>query len=159
MAQPVHSESSETEKEQRNALTRQAFQGMKRTFLRFRTLMDEQLRPRGVTTAQVQVLFAVRTTPGSSGAQLARSCFITPQSTQSLLKQLENSGLIERSKDKVNDRIVTTRLTPAGEQLAKEVDKISVELQESIWQGISYDDLAQMNATLEACIANLGAAE
>ena len=48
--------------------------------------MDEQLRPQGVTTAQLHVMKIIRAEPGASGAQLARACYITPQSVQTLLK-------------------------------------------------------------------------
>src|SRR3954470_18128736 len=93
-----------------------AFQSMKRIMLGFRARMDEQLRPKGVTMAQLQMLFAIRNQPGSSGAQLARTCFITPQTTQALLKHLEENSLIVRGKDPVNDRIVTASLTATGER-------------------------------------------
>ena len=47
-----------------------------------------------------------------SGAQLARSCYVTPQSAQALLKSLEDGGWIRREKDQVNERILIARLTP-----------------------------------------------
>ncbi len=43
---------------------------MKRILLQVRTAMDEELRPYGVTKAQIQLLWAIRNAPGSSG----RSC-------------------------------------------------------------------------------------
>lgn len=141
---------------ERVVLARQAMQGMKRTLLRFRALMDEQLKPRGVTTAQIQVLFAIRSAPGSSGAQLARSCFMTPQSMQAMLKQLENAGLIIRGKDPVNDRIVTARVAPDGELLARRVEKLSAKIQDSMWHGISDAELLSLNSVLDGCLVNLG---
>ncbi len=60
--------------------------------------MDEQLKPEGVTTAQLQVLKTIRTEPGASGAQLARLCYMTPQSAQALLKGLEDDGWITRDQ-------------------------------------------------------------
>ena len=69
----------------RQAERRTAAQMMKRILIHFRSQMDEKLRPQGVTTAQLQLLKAIRDEPGVSGAQLARSCYVTPQSAQSLL--------------------------------------------------------------------------
>ncbi|HTH53029.1 MAG TPA: MarR family winged helix-turn-helix transcriptional regulator [Edaphobacter sp.] len=132
---------------------------MKRILLQFRGKLDDQLRPNGVTTAQLQVLFAVKANPGSSGAQLARSCYITPQTTQTLLKHLEKAGLIVRGKDPVNDRILTTRITPEGERLMQEVERESLAIQAELWKGVSDEELTQLNALLERCIANLGASE
>jgi DNA-binding MarR family transcriptional regulator len=143
----------------REQQTKQAFQNMKRILLAFRARVDEEFRPQGVTLAQLQVLFAVRAQPQSSGAQLARTCYITPQTAQSLLKHLENRGLIVRGKDSVNDRIVTTSLTAAGERLAQLVEKSSMPLRRDLWQGITDRELDQLNDVLARCLANLGAGE
>src|SRR5258708_39186665 len=88
----------------RRAETRRAAQMMKRILIHFRSQVDERLRPQGVTTAQLQVLKVIRDEPGGSGAQLARACFVTPQSAQALLKSLEDGGWITRAKDPENER-------------------------------------------------------
>jgi len=147
----MKSQSSELDQQ-----ARKAFQSMKRILLGFRGRMDEQLRPKGVTMAQLQMLFAIRNQPGSSGAQLARICFITPQTTQALVKHLEENGLIVRGKDPVNDRIVTASLTAVGERLAKTVEKESLPIQKELWQGFTANELAQLNDLLTRCLVNLG---
>ena len=143
----------------REEQTRQAFQKMKRILLAFRARVDDEFRPQGVTLAQLQVLFAVRAQPRSSGAQLARTCYITPQTVQSLLKHLEERGLVVRGKDPVNDRIVTTSLTDAGERLAQLVEKSSQPLHRELWNGITDRELEQLNDVLARCLANLGSEE
>jgi len=140
---------------EREQQAKQAFQRMKRILLGFRSRMDEELRPQGVTMAQLQVLFAVRSQPRSSGAQLARTCFITPQTVQALLKHLEEGGFIVRGKDPVNDRIVIASVTEAGEELAQSVEKSSLPLHRELWKGITESELAQLNDLLERCLANL----
>jgi DNA-binding MarR family transcriptional regulator len=139
----------------RSALMRQSLQGMKRVMQRFRVLLDERLRPMGMTTAQLQILFAVRNSAGISGAQLARECFVTPQSVQTLLTQLEKDGLIVRRKAESNDRILTATITASGEKLAKKVEKLAQEIQESLWSGINDRELTQMTQILDSCIRNL----
>ena len=86
---------------------------MRRIMVEFRGQLDEELRPYGVTTAQIKVLWAVRDSPGSSGAQLSRMCQVTPQSAQALIQRAEVEGWIVRGKDRTNDRIVTASLTPS----------------------------------------------
>jgi DNA-binding MarR family transcriptional regulator len=141
------------------SLSSKALQSMKRAMIRFRTLMDERLRPYNVTTSQVQVLFAIRKSPASSGAQLARLCYVTPQSMQTLLKQLERADLISRMKDPVNDRIVTASVTAGGERLAAKVEALSKEIQGQLWKNVPEDDMIRLNTILERCIENLGGAE
>jgi len=138
---------------------RQMLRSMKRIMNQFRVHLDEQLRPQGLTTAQLQVLFAVRNSPASSGAQIARSCYITPQTAQALLKNLERSGLIVRGKDPVNDRIVTASITPKGDRLADAVEKNSRGLQKKLWEGFSDREMSRLSGLLDRCLQNLSGFE
>ena len=148
--------SDKNKTKRRQQETKHAVQNMKRILLHFRGRMDEELKPQGVTAAQLQLLFAVRNAPGSSGAQLARCCYVTPQTAQALLKHLEEGGFVARGKDAVNDRIVTARLTPEGEKLARSVEKRGLVMQERLWQGISDIEVALLNDLLARCLTNVG---
>jgi MarR family transcriptional regulator, organic hydroperoxide resistance regulator len=144
-------------KKTRQAETRLAAQLMKRILVHFRGQIDEALRPQGVTTAQLQVLYAIRNEPGASGAQLARLCYMTPQSAQSLLKGLEMGGWIVRVKDKVNDRILIAQLTRSGEELLETAEKAARVIEKKVWKGVSDDAVGTLNAVLEQCLGNLDA--
>jgi MarR family transcriptional regulator, organic hydroperoxide resistance regulator len=139
----------------RQAQTRQAAQMMKRLLVHFRGQMDEQLRPQGVTTAQLQLLKSIREKPGTSGAQLARSCYVTPQSVQALLKGLENGGWITRSKDRVNDRILVAELTHSGEALLETAEKLAQVIERKVWHGVPSEAVEALNAVLTQCMENL----
>src|SRR5271167_117540 len=132
----------------RQAETRRAAQMMKRILIHFRSQMDEKLRPQGVTTAQLQVLKAIRDQPGLSGAQLARSCYVTPQSAQSLLRGLEEGEWIVRSKDQRNDRILTARLTSEGEKLLLSAEKTARLIEGKLWRGIPESSIEALNRVL-----------
>jgi DNA-binding MarR family transcriptional regulator len=134
---------------------RRAAQMMKRILNHFRSQMDETLRPQGVTTAQLQVLYAVRQEPGVSGAQLARVCYMTPQSAQTLLTGLEEDGWITRTKDRVNDRILIAVLTPSGEELLETAEKLARVIEKKLWRGVSAEAVGALNAVLAQCLGNL----
>jgi MarR family transcriptional regulator, organic hydroperoxide resistance regulator len=135
---------------------RRAAQMMKRILIHFRSQMDETLRPQGVTTAQLPVLKAIRDEPGVSGAQLARSCYVTPQSAQSLLRGLEEGGWIVRTKNRGNDRILAARLTPEGEKLLLTAEKAARIIEGKLWRGVPESSIEGLNEVLEQCLANLG---
>jgi len=139
----------------RQAERRRAAQMMKRILIHFRSQMDEKLRPQGVTTAQLQVLKVVRDEPGVSGAQLARACYVTPQSAQSLLSGLEKDGWIVRSKDRGNDRILAVRLTADGEKLLLTAEKAAKVIEGKLWRGVADRSIEALNGLLEQCLANL----
>jgi DNA-binding MarR family transcriptional regulator len=134
---------------------RQATRLLKRIFVQFRALMDEKLRPYGATTAQVRLLIAIRSAPGSSGAQLARQCEVTPQSAQALIQKAEESGWITRGKDSVNDRILTASLTPEGEKLLNTAERFIRNLEAKAWKDVPPQKLKQLLKTLDQCLQNL----
>jgi DNA-binding MarR family transcriptional regulator len=139
----------------RQAETRRAAQMMKRIMIHFRSQMDERLRPQGVTTAQLHVLKVIRDEPGVSGAQLARACYVTPQSAQALLKSLEDGGWITRTKDRGNDRILAVRLTPDGKELLLTAEKAAKVIEGKLWRGVAASSIEALNRVLEQCLANL----
>ena len=139
----------------RQAETRRAAQMMKRIMIHFRSQMDEQLRPQRVTTAQLHVMKVIRDEPGGSGAQLARSCYVTPQSAQALLKGLEDGGWITRTKDRVNDRILIAELTPSGEELLQTAEKLARVIEKRLWRGVEREAVEALNEVLTRCLENL----
>lgn len=56
--------------------------------------MDEALRSLGLTAPQYAVLSAVELEAGISNARLARAAFVTPQTVQGILANLERQGLL-----------------------------------------------------------------
>jgi DNA-binding MarR family transcriptional regulator len=134
---------------------RRAAQMMKRILIHFRSQMDEKLRPQGVTTAQLHLLKVIRDEPGGSGAQLARACYMTPQSAQALLKGLEDDGWITRSKDPVNDRILLAQLTPSGGGLLDSAEKLARVIEKRLWRGVPDSAVEGLNKTLLRCLENL----
>jgi DNA-binding MarR family transcriptional regulator len=128
---------------------------MKRIMIHFRSQMDEELRPQGVTTAQLHVLKAIRDEHGGSGAQLARVCHVTPQSAQALLKSLASGGWITRTKDRVNDRILIAQLTPGGIELLDTAEKLARVIEKKLWHGVPDSAVEALNKTLSRCLANL----
>ncbi len=139
----------------RAAELRRSLTLMRRVLLGFKAHLDDALRPRNVTTAQLRLLTEVKERPGSSGAQMARACYVTPQSAQAMLVRAVEHGWVVRGKDAENDRLVTARLTPAGERLLAHADLALAKLELEVWEGVAHADLRAMNELLERGLANL----
>lgn len=101
---------------------------LKRAQHAFRTRVDDALRPLNLTAPQFAVLAAVNTDAGISNAELARLAFVTPQSMQAILANLERAGLLTRTPHPQHRRILCSALTDRGrevyEQARREVDEI-----------------------------------
>src|SRR5919198_4962453 len=74
-----------------------------------RLAMDRALGDLGVTPPQFSVLTMIVAYPGLSGADLARLTFLTPQTINVIVGNLERAGAIEKSAHAEHGRIL--RLT------------------------------------------------
>lgn len=70
-----------------------------------------------ITVAEYHVLLAISDDVGRSNAEIARLIFVTPQSANRVLAELERRGYLARSDDPNHGRIRQTVLTPAGREL------------------------------------------
>lgn len=90
---------------------------VKRLQQQIRAWVDAGLVQHGVTMATYAALAILEHEPGLSNAELARRCFVTPQTMIQLVRSLEDHGVVERSPDPDHGRILQTRLTHVGRGL------------------------------------------
>ncbi len=71
---------------------------IKRAQAALHVCLEEIVAPHGLGIPQYVVLSLLAETPGLANADLARRAFVTPQSMNEVLKQLEATGLVERRR-------------------------------------------------------------
>ena len=101
------------------------------------------------------VLTLLAESPGLPNAELARKAFVTPQSMNEVLKQLEASGLVERQQSQSNARILNAHLTHVGKTKWRSVDDGVQELEERLLRGLTQDEVRVLNRSLETIIRNM----
>jgi DNA-binding MarR family transcriptional regulator len=84
-----------------------------------RTAMDRALADQGLTSAQFAVLTMIVAYPGASGADLARLTFLTPQTINVIVRNLERDGAIEKTAHATHGRILRLSATAKGQALLK----------------------------------------
>ena len=89
---------------------------LKRAQHALRTRMDDALRDLGLTTAQYAALSALDEAPGLSGAELARRSFVTPQTMNGVVANLEAARLLVRRPHPDHGRVLRGYLTEAGRE-------------------------------------------
>jgi DNA-binding MarR family transcriptional regulator len=107
-----------------------------------RTAMEEVLRPLGMTITHYSCLELLAQRPGLSNSDLARGAFVTRQSMNVLLQNLEREGLVTRPAEAPVGKVLPTELTPSGrESLQKATVAVrSVELR--MLSGMTEDERA-----------------
>jgi len=117
--------------------------------------LEEIVSRQGLGIPHYVVLTLLAESPGLPNAELARKAFVTPQSMNEVLKQLEASGLVEREHSQSNARILNAHLTHAGKKKWRLVDDGVQELEERLLWGLTQDEVRVLNRSLETIIRNM----
>ena len=132
-----------------DALTSLSY-NLKRTQHALRQAMDRTLTELDLTTPQYSALSQL-TSEGLSNAELARRCFVTPQTMHQLTGGLEARGLVERSQHPEHGRIVQISMTKTGRELLEEAHKLVHAVEAKMTQAISNTEKQQVSGILEKC--------
>ncbi|MDP9869204.1 MULTISPECIES: MarR family winged helix-turn-helix transcriptional regulator [Streptosporangium] len=89
---------------------------LKRAAAALRGAMDRALREHGLTVPQYSCLELLDERPGISGAELARSTFVTRQSSSVVLRGLQEGGLVTRPAAADHGRALPVHLTEEGKR-------------------------------------------
>jgi DNA-binding MarR family transcriptional regulator len=117
--------------------------------------LDEIVSRYGLRIPHYVVLSMLAETPGLPNAELARKAFVTPQSMNEVLKQLEASGLVGRRQSSSDVRILNAHLTHAGEKKWRLVNDHIQELEERLLRGLTKDEVRALNGSLKTIIRNM----
>jgi DNA-binding MarR family transcriptional regulator len=117
--------------------------------------LEEIVSKHGLGIPHYVVLALLAGTPGLPNAELARKAFVTPQSMNEVLQQLEASGLVERRPSPSNARILNAKLSQTGEKKLRSVNDDVLGLEERLLQGLSRDEVLALNRSLETIIRNM----
>jgi DNA-binding MarR family transcriptional regulator len=84
-----------------------------------RAAMEKALSDLEITPPQFSVLTMIVAYPGVSGAALARLTFLTPQTINVIVGNLEKAGAITKAADAEHGRILRLTATAKGQALLK----------------------------------------
>lgn len=128
---------------------------LKRAQATLHAAMADVLREHGATLAQYAVLTALDEEPGLSNAALARRAFVTPQTMNQVLQELEQKGWVARHPDPAHARILQADLTPGGRTVLRACRLAVDAVEEQMLAPLAPGDIEQFTATLRACIQAL----
>ena len=120
-----------------------------------RSRMDESLRELGLSTPQYVCLEQLRRRPGASNSELARGGFVTRQTMNTLLRGLQDRGLVTRPEKAETGRALPTTLTDEGGQLLDQAAERIARIQERMISRLDSAQRERLAGDLELCIAAL----
>ena len=113
--------------------------------------------PFGLTVPKYTALSILRDRPGLSNAQLARRCYVTPQSMNEVLIALEADGLIVRSPAANHGRVVEVVLSERGHEVLAACDRAVTHMENAMLADLDDAGRKQLLDALVGCVYRLGA--
>lgn len=123
---------------------------LKRAQHAVRLALDAELDKIGLSLAQYATLAALKEQPEGSNADLARLCFVTPQTMNALLASLVEERLVQRRRHPTHGRIITLRLTEKGTRSLGEANRVAEEVERQMVAGISHQERKRLLNVLTA---------
>jgi DNA-binding MarR family transcriptional regulator len=128
---------------------------MKRAQHALRLAMDGALRGVGLTTPQYAALSVLEEEAGLSGAALARRCFVTPQTMNQILMNLQGSGMVERRPHPEHGRVLSVYLTRKGAELVALAHGEVEAIEERMLAGLDRGERYRLLEALRGCAESL----
>ena len=120
-----------------------------------RLLVEQRLRPYGMTRAQYATLIKLDDQDGQVQNELAEALEVQPIAMVRLVDQLSAEGLVERRSDPQDRRRNRLFITEGGRGRVAELARFKEELGAEVFDGIGEDDLRQMLGTLDRLHGNI----
>jgi len=113
---------------------------------RWRSLLDEKLRPMNQSAARMEAMGAIISSPPlSPQVDIARRLRIEGPTLTRMLDSLESDGLVLRVPDPADRRTKQLKLTAQGENALEEVFNVADEMRQRLLESFTDDQIDQMN--------------
>jgi len=126
---------------------------IKRAQAALRAEMDGALAACELTTPQYAALAALEHEPGLSNAELARRCFVTPQTMIRIVEGLEERGALTRHEHPTHGRILEVRLTADGRRAIAGGHQRVAAIERRMLRALSESERRVLAELLERCAA------
>jgi len=120
-----------------------------------RLLVEQRLRPYGMTRAQYATLGKLECQDGQVQNELAEALEVQPIAMVRLVDQLSAEGLVERRPDPQDRRCNRLFITDGGRARIAEMSRFKEELGAEVFDGIGEDELRHTLRTLDRLRANI----
>jgi len=109
------------------------------------------LEPMGLTHPQYLVMLALWESSPRTAGDIASALYLEPATLSPLLKRLEAAGYITRQRNPEDERALAVRLTPAGQDLRSQAEKVPGQVVERL--GLPLAHLERVRDELTTLIA------
>jgi DNA-binding MarR family transcriptional regulator len=122
-----------------------------------RRRLEQAVAPTGLRASELLALQHVRERGPSAQQALAELIGIDATNLVAVLNSLEDSGLIERRRDRADRRRAIIALSPKGDALLADLDRALLAVDDDILAALTPAERETLGALLSRVIAQIGA--
>jgi DNA-binding MarR family transcriptional regulator len=123
----------------------------------FRTVSDEFADQVELHRGQAVLLCTVAAQDGLTQSEIADQLSVQGATVTNMLQRMEESGLVMRRRDEVDNRLVRVYITEAGLLKERSINAQFGRMQAMIFKGISEDERAHLRRLLRHLLQNMEA--
>ena len=120
-----------------------------------RARLDADLAPFGLSSFQFTVLSVVAHNDGLSSSRLSRRFHVTPQAMGEVVLLLERKGVILRTEDPKNRKVLHLSLTESGLATWRAAALLVERFEQTVFAGRTDSELQTVRETLAAVLTSL----
>jgi DNA-binding MarR family transcriptional regulator len=120
-----------------------------------RSAIGGAIRGQGLSVGQYTALSVLGHRGSLSNAQLARRSYVSPQSMNEVLLNLESQGFVTRVDDPNHGRIRQTALTPKGCEALAACDTLVAAVEADMMASLSADERGTLRRLMVECVHGL----
>ena len=119
-----------------------------------RQVVEERLRQERVemSFAHFAALYMLESEPGIAGAEIARRCFVTAQTMNTILRRLEQDGDVQRRPKPGNSRADSWRLSEGGRSRLNRAKVVGEEVWARFLSALKANEVTQLQQLLHKCV-------
>ncbi|MXO59781.1 MarR family transcriptional regulator [Altererythrobacter salegens] len=123
---------------------------------RWRTILDEKLRPTGQSSARMEALSAILNSPDRSAqVEIAKRLRIEGPTLTRMIDTLEKDGLVTRMPDPADRRSKLLKLTQEGEETLHDIFNLADTYRARLLDGVPAEDKAAVSRFLTGLLDRL----
>lgn len=120
-----------------------------------RRYIEKQVDQTGVYREQHMMLMWLGRNPGATQCQVAKGRDISPAAATGALQKLEKEGYIVRQVDERDVRANHVQVTEKGQQVIEQSKQIFQEIDETMYEGFSQEELRMLQSFYQRILDNL----
>ncbi len=118
---------------------------------------DSLLTDLGLSPPEAMLLRTAARSTDATVLGLAEECGLGGSTAVGALDRLEQSGLVQRDRDRDDRRVVRVRLTEQGREIAEALPALATRLEDELTEGFSAAERETLRANLVRLTETLGA--